>query len=228
MNHNQYLFLHIPKTAGTTFRAMLQENFEESEIFPTNAEIKQKGKPYSNAKSITTLKAETKQNIKLFNGHFQYDVVKHLDNPYTILFLRCPIKRTISNILHFKSYIPRFKSKSIREILDTLPLIQTSNAYVRYLSSSSEKMNKNNPVTNKELKVAYQNLCKVDFVGLLDCFEEDVVKLRKETGLNLELSIKKNVNKKNYKIPFPIYREIINKNQLDLALYHKYIYNVRG
>lgn len=221
LKHEQYFFIHIPKTAGTSFRTMLHENFSEEEIYPTVLEMKKIGRPYSNVKLVNSKDNVFYKGYKLINGHYPLLLADNMSNPYTILFLRCPIKRTLSNIFHFKSYIKKYKHASPYEILNSIPLIQTSNTYVRYLSSN---LNTNSSLKTGSLKIAMDNLSKVNFVGSLENYKADLKRLSELTNLKLDSTITKNINKKKYKISNKVYKEIILRNQQDLILFHKFQY----
>lgn len=60
-------FIHVMRTAGTSFREMLEEHFDLSEVYPTDEAIKQRGR-YPN---LTELLDEQSQVLasRLGFGH---------------------------------------------------------------------------------------------------------------------------------------------------------------
>ena len=80
------LFHHIPKTAGSTFRAILESLFLNEEV--CHAEIPEE---------LTMLTAKELNSFKLFAGHFSYEVNERLlSESIWITFLRNPIDRIVS------------------------------------------------------------------------------------------------------------------------------------
>jgi sulfotransferase famil protein len=80
------LFHHIPKTAGSTFRAILENLFVENEVCP--AEIPEE---------LESLTNKELDKFKLFAGHFSYEITEGLllENIW-VTFLRNPIDRVVS------------------------------------------------------------------------------------------------------------------------------------
>ncbi|MCF8405739.1 MAG: sulfotransferase family protein [Bacteroidales bacterium] len=97
--------LHIPKTAGTSFRIALQEHFGDSLIedygtrpFRVNYDVARKKAEEFNRK----IKGEKYSNVKCIHGHFlavKYANLKNLDATF-ITWLRDPVERLISNYYH--------------------------------------------------------------------------------------------------------------------------------
>ena len=86
-NKHKFLFHHIPKTAGSTFRGILQSLFKSDEL--CRAEIPKE------------LQAEFEsglKNYRLFGGHFSYGAIsKYLDDAVWVTFLRNPLERVVSH-----------------------------------------------------------------------------------------------------------------------------------
>jgi hypothetical protein len=97
--------LHIPKTAGTSFRMALEEHFGDSMIkdygtrpFRVRYEVARKKAEKFNRK----LKVEKYLNVSCIHGHFlaiKYANLKNLDATF-ITWLRDPVERLISNYYH--------------------------------------------------------------------------------------------------------------------------------
>jgi len=83
-------FLHLPKTAGTTFYFLLDSFFDLDSIYPYrfwNRLLKNKQKNFS--------------KFRFFRGHFGYSLCRLLPKkPIILTVLRDPIKRTISDYDH--------------------------------------------------------------------------------------------------------------------------------
>ena len=85
-------FLHIPKTAGTTFRVFLENQFPISQICRTYDFYGMK--QYGEAELAS---------FRLFRGHMGYNLVNLLPaRPYTLVMLRNPIERAVSHFEHIR------------------------------------------------------------------------------------------------------------------------------
>ena len=76
-------FLHIPKTAGSSFKRILSSMYPENEVL----EFYQRDK----------LLSFNPQKHRLLLGHLGFDISTLTQNFDVVTFLRCPIKRAISN-----------------------------------------------------------------------------------------------------------------------------------
>lgn len=85
-NNIRVLFHHLPKTAGSTFRAILDGLFCSNEICPAETHWE-----------LDKILKEKGQSYRLFAGHFTYDVIdRHLKNDIWLTFLRSPLERVVS------------------------------------------------------------------------------------------------------------------------------------
>ena len=101
---DRYLFAHIPKTAGTTFRYILYNHVKSADIFPSRATLYRQGRAYlpqDEFEARYDVQALA-QNCHLMCGHFFHKQIEHygLAFPKTITFLREPVARTISHLRH--------------------------------------------------------------------------------------------------------------------------------
>ncbi len=92
LDNNILYFLHIPKTAGTTFTFNLDSHFDVRNIYPEQIYSKLFSNPPKNF-----------PNLKLIRGHFGYGIGDILQTtPLYLTFLRNPIERTLSFFDHIK------------------------------------------------------------------------------------------------------------------------------
>ncbi len=80
------VFIHIPKTAGLTLRAILANHFHCDEIYPNPNEV---FGPHR-------CSLEELAKYRLFNGHYVYSIGERLRNPHYVTMLRDPVSRIIS------------------------------------------------------------------------------------------------------------------------------------
>lgn len=85
-------YLHIPKTAGTSFIATLDSLFDYNSIYPEKVWHELLKKPPNDL-----------GKYKLIRGHFGYNVLPLLHKkPIYLTMLRDPIERTISQYEHIR------------------------------------------------------------------------------------------------------------------------------
>ena len=104
-NKIELVSIHIPKTAGTSFRNILKNVYGEKEVIRFDI---------SNRRGITieekVLKSKKlSRRIKVIHGHFTYrnltKMVALSDNVPIVTWLRNPIKRVISNYYYLEEKI---------------------------------------------------------------------------------------------------------------------------
>ena len=88
------IFVHIPKTAGTTLDFIIRQNFRESESFRIYGDDLKSTYP-----EIILSNRVNDTNIRIFMGHIFFGLHKYLTFPATYFaFVRDPIKRAISHL----------------------------------------------------------------------------------------------------------------------------------
>lgn len=99
-------FLHIEKTAGTSFRTAIEKKFTPEEICPA----------YHQDEALS-IAPEKLKKYKFFRGHYRLSVQQHitLDMPAALVMLREPVQRTISHLKHMQR--ARRQNELLREYL---------------------------------------------------------------------------------------------------------------
>lgn len=190
-NTPPWYFLHIPKTAGTTFRVLLENQFHMDAICPAYEffQIKQ----YSQ---------EQLARFRLFRGHMGYNLANYLqEKPRTLVMLRDPMERAISHFeyicrdpAHPKHRIIHERKLGLKEyLLDPVLSAEVTNAQVRPLAHMAERSllqelldnsdsqenfarawrHRNGvlPADDELLDVALQRLESMAFVGITEDLE---------------------------------------------------------
>jgi hypothetical protein len=100
LNEDEVLiFLHIPKTAGSTFHTILGNQYKKS---ATKAVLGARYKDENIAQFISA-PLEDKAHIKLFKGHMPFGLHEYIPAPCRyITFLRDPVERVISQYYYIK------------------------------------------------------------------------------------------------------------------------------
>ncbi len=228
-SHRPIIFLHIPKTAGTTIRHLLSLGFGRDEVLdldltrPREVELWQ------------TLSGETLRRYRLIAGHFRYDfIVAKVPQGRIFTFLRDPIERCLS-------LFPFLKERAARGMLATpernelmrgisfeefvfsdheLVQQQRDNPHIRFLGGlpcpperSPEEM----------LALAKQRLAAMDFFGIVEQMPESISMLCAFLGLRPHSEIFSINRGRRRRIREEVDAKLLNRleetNRYDMELY---------
>ncbi len=187
-----WYFLHIPKTAGTTFRVLLENHFHMDAICPAY-EFFQIGQ-YSD---------EELRRFRLFRGHMGYNLVNYLpQKPRVMVMLRDPMERAVSHFEYIRRDPGHPKHRIIHErkmglneyLLDPVLSAEITNAQVRPLAHLADRQTLRElmkgsrsqdefarawrhrdgvlPPEDELLDVALRRLESLDFVGMAEQLEQ--------------------------------------------------------
>ena len=226
-DEQQVVFLHIPKTAGTTFITLLYR------IFPISAFC-----PWHFMDNIP----DKIEGYKVYVGHFYYDVVRRFvrSNAVYLTFLRNPIERTISNYYEIKKdsekhpeNYPNFPETLEKFIFDPKYEAGLFNLQTRLLcqeikfSNLSEMVEVWRTANIYELKLTdemvHHALDKLHFIGITERFNDSLALLFYTLGLE-PIFDQEALNVGSYQskakdLPPHVLERIIEMNRDDIKLY---------
>ncbi len=193
------IFIHIPKTAGSTFRSILKKNYGKRKSFiihDLNPEI---SLGYLNKLSESEL-----NKFDLIAGHgAQY--LLHRTNQYkSTLYLRDPVRQIISSFYHIKRsphnvlHDDLKKIHSLHEYHDYLLENGGFNLQTYYLSRSEDdfKLKKRfKKIGEDDYSRALHLMEQVDYVLLTEDFDRSLILLKNETGLSKLNYLSRNISK---------------------------------
>ncbi len=178
------LFLHIPRTAGSTLHGIMKKQYADDEMFTGQLLF---GDEIAN---FTALPEERKKKLRIVKGHFAHGVHELIpggEGAY-MTFLRDPIDRVVS-LYHF---IRRRPDNSLHEAATTMTLkdfvasgvapTHTDNGMTRFLGGAA--MDDFGTITDEVLDRAISNLEACEVIGLTERFDESLLLCRKAFGWN--------------------------------------------
>lgn len=237
MNGKVLVFVHIPKTAGTTINAILEKNFSESERYHVN--------PCDIAASraeIAGQSIESRQHIHLLYGHMGFGWHDYMPRPAVYAtFLRDPVKRVVShyNYVRFRADHEHYlrqtvedEKMGIREYVESGVCDEVNNGQVRLLTGIEDIVQQPYGQSkfrygfddDKYFELAIQNLDRYfGFVGVQEYFDESLILMRDKYRLLRAINYSAmNVGTSHYSpvAPTETDLEVIRRyNGLDIRLY---------
>lgn len=206
----ELLSLHIPKTAGTSFRNILKVVYGENAV--VRFDINNKGVVRLNQEFYTN---KNLPQAKVIHGHFTYkDINTQFDLPediQKITWLRNPVERVISNYFYLESRLKTLLNEE-QNNLNILSKMQRS-----LIEYAKDEINRN----RQSKFLSGITLEEFDFVGIQEDFENDLIEISKTLKwkkLPNILHQNKTPVKKNH-LDIEIIKEIERLNQNDLELY---------
>lgn len=200
------LFVHIPKTAGTSFRNAVEKTFGSNNICrdygsdsnDTSEIIKQY--IYGTKDFYQFKKIFEESNYSVMSGHFPYSKYCPLfDAQNVVTFVRDPVDRLFSEYLHFKRHKGYKKSLS-----DFCNQERNINMMSRYLNG--------------------MDWTSVGFIGITERYDESLMVLGNQIGINLPV-LRENVaplnQKDKYKIDQSVLEMIKELNGSDISLFRE-------
>lgn len=175
----EFLFLHIAKTAGTSFTAVLERPFPPWRV----------NRAYE-MPAITAEPPERFARYRLVRGHFVYSLVEQFAHaPHVIVMLRDPLARALSHLRHMQRE-PNFwlhahlaiQEMTLEELLDDDRVVQIIRDYQTRIMgheydlsiTSLQTMDEAPAADTAMLRRAMERLEACEFVGLTERFEESV------------------------------------------------------
>jgi hypothetical protein len=225
---NILIFLHIPKTAGTTLQRIILRQFSRDSVFRINGA--------SVRRSIDQLKGlngKEKYKIRLVSGHVPFGLHTCLPRPASyITVLRNPVERIISHYYYVLRKPNHYLHKEvISRKLDLFGYVseevssELNNGQTRAVSGAERLcvMNEHPSDSANVLEIAKRNIRDhFTAVGICERFNESLVLFKRLFGWSNILYARKNVTQERpsvSEIPKQTVRLIERFNELDLELY---------
>lgn len=186
----QWFFIHIMKTAGTTLRRSFESHCDDV-LYPTENELKvDRLAVYYNQSS------DLIQNVlsckRFIFGHNSFAMVETLPAPVsTAVVLRDPIQRSLSMIHHRKRVDPEaFGGLSEMEILENEWFVsrQIRDYQTKVFAIDDVQIKPNDPfvVDTRSFERACDRLKRIDLIGLTERMSSTIDQINKRCSINLD------------------------------------------
>jgi hypothetical protein len=213
-------YSHIPKTAGMTFRTIVEDQFPCHEICPATLN-----------EQILNVPMEDMPRFRLFRGHLGYTNIHTLVPGKRIInvnVLREPVARVISHYDYIRRTPtdPRYdsiKDISLEDFAEKLTLGKLGKNMQTYHVAKVARFHLADLTPEETLEVAKESLDQFAFVGILEKFQDSLFLLSYIFGWKPILnSRKENASKKSKTgsdLPEGTLELIREQTQLDQVLY---------
>lgn len=173
------LFLHVPKTAGTTVAFALMDNFADEQRLL-----------YQGIDQVERLGESVRRQLRFVRGHFAYGLHELFPQPCEyITVLREPVDRLLSLYGYIKRKpahpLHEWMNKedvSFEEFLDSKVTIELDNHQTRMLSASKSPFGQ---MSQNEMMLAIRHLEQCAVVGIQDRLEDFIEIVSRRYGLKI-------------------------------------------
>lgn len=214
-------FIHIPKTAGTSFRLELLNHFGEDALFPNHHDLTNSEGNYLKAETLNVLPNRRKSSISILSGHYSLKIKNELaPNCNGLTFLREPISRAISNLKHIQRHAVNFREKTLLEIAqkDSKRFPEVTNRQCIMLWDEKDIDEKHNSLK------AFENLSCLAFFGITEHYQASIKLCNKVLNWNLKGDVFANSAEKGQQ-DIQVNNELITylkeQNKADIELYER-------
>lgn len=211
------IFLHIPKTAGSTLHSILSWQYLGRPSHWTD-------RSNDHGESLNSLSREELKSLQLLRGHFIHGVHEKIPGDFTyVTLVRHPLAHVRSQYKYYQE--GRWRNQSLEQILinHSPPLLD--NVHVRRLAGiTADCQNPVLEIQQKHFEQAISNL-KQNFsvIGLTDRFDESVILMKHTLGWARPLFYKSaKVNHRSEPrsdMSNRVKKLVLEKNRWDLRLY---------
>jgi len=226
-NDHVYLFVHLPKSAGSSINKHANKHFSQTQRITLSPELlgekrhQTKKVLYSTKQYFKTLPKNKRRQLKYVTGHYLENGVHRQINqdkkPYYFTFLRDPAARIASIYNYFRQWYEQdqSKNKKYHELYQQLFLIDNKQPeFIDWYQQKYQPSQNNFPVPSSIAfyqQLGYLKTGKLTggnikdffnqflFVGLVEHFKNDAAFIYHQLGIN-KFFIKQNISKKYFEL----------------------------
>lgn len=175
MNEPLVIFIHIPKSAGSSLSQVARANYRPEEL-QDHESLADRAQP------LADLSESQKAKLKAVIGHYYYGIHEGFPGRDVthVTMLRDPVERVLSSYYFLKTY-PGYEpvaEMTIKQFIDSYP--ESRNLQTLMLSGLKDRDDQGLFIPN--LERAIQNLNGFRAVGLTERFEQSVAMIGRALG----------------------------------------------
>lgn len=221
------IFLHIPKTAGSTLESIIGKLYLPNEIITFGGTLQTAQEAISYFKNLPV---QSRMRFKVLQGHMSFGIHRWVTQPFTyITFLRDPVDRVLSQyyfLMQLPDEIPEkreIKHMSLEEFVKYHPL--GNNTQLRFLSDLNgdlSRLQDINPSDGLFNEVMGNLEAYFSVVGITEYFDKSLLLVGNRFGWKVPYYRKVNVTKSRplkSQISGESVRHIVYHNEYDIRLY---------
>lgn len=227
MGSPTYFFIHVMKTAGTTFTQHIHANFGPDEVFPAPSGKGDRKRlfDYYLIRNLRALTPDERDRIRVYGGHFPHAAAAVVGADTTITILREPIARTISYLRQCKGAHRKFNDATLEEIYDDPWQFPTK---VHNYQAKQFAMGPGDPleshldvidIDDERLARAKATVEQVDVLGLQEHYDEFIDEVRRRLGWTIQDVPNLRVSNEPVDVPAHLRERIIEDNAADIEFY---------
>ena len=185
---NKLIYIHIPKTAGATFRSILSKNYNNKNSFFIHDLYPETSLDY--LKGISDIMFN---NYSLIAGHGTQYLLAKASKFKSIVFLRNPIDQIISSFYHIKRSPYNYNHQNLKNVSnleDYFYFLKGNNGfnYQTMFLSRNESDFKNRKsfyeISEQSFITALNLLKKIDYIFITENFNESLYILKQDFQFN--------------------------------------------
>jgi hypothetical protein len=220
----RYFFVHLQKTAGTSFSRQMKDYFGRPAIYPSDDD----GDLIARVIDVDHLLARwqvRRDEIRVVTGHFPLCTVELLDAPFvTFTILRHPLERTLSYLRHHRKVTAEDADITLEEVYDDPGRFDglIHNHMVKMFSLTPDEMTNGAltvvDFTRGRLERAMRNLESIDLFGLQENFAHFCAEANRRFDWDLGPPLHMNRTEVS-DVPPALLDRIVRDNAMDLEFY---------